>query len=193
MPTNSELTGKTCLQCIEERPCHEFPWKSLLAAGESNTFLSPMQLASGCMWIWFANSKLGSIGFLRALWFLLHLQIGILPYFLTVRQSTLIHCSPQGDVYSNSIPRMGNPVNGRTVSKLSWVELKERITFKILVLVYKCLTSSASGYSSSCLPACSHRFPFSIWHHITRLTEPNTIKFLKSASFAHLEFICHLH
>ena len=53
--------------------------------------------------------------------FLLHLNIGILPYLLIVHQSTPIHSRSQSTVHS--IARMGNPINGRTVSKLNWIEL----------------------------------------------------------------------
>ena len=40
-----------------------------LALSRRYTFLSPMQLASVCMWIWFADSIPALVGFLRALRF----------------------------------------------------------------------------------------------------------------------------
>ncbi|XP_071807967.1 uncharacterized protein [Asterias amurensis] len=66
---------------------------------------------------------------------------------------------------------------------LHWLPIRERITFKILVYVYKCLNNTAPGYLSSCLSL--HRPGRSSLRSAsdtTRLLEPNSIKLLKSAS-----------
>ena len=80
-----------------------------------------MQLASGCMWIWYVDSIPALVGFLQALRFPPTLKIGILPYLLIVRQSTLIHSRSQSAGYL--ILKTGNPTKwAHSIQvELSWV------------------------------------------------------------------------
>ncbi len=67
--------------------------------------------------------------------------------------------------------------------ELHWLPVQERISFKILVYVYKCINELAPGYLTSCLtlyrPARSGLRSAS---DTTRLIQPNTIRCLQSAS-----------
>ena len=110
---------RDCLKLVVNYSERGSPGESKTKKGV-NGWEPPMQLASGCMWIWFANSIPAFIGFLRAL--LLHLKIRILPYLLIVHQSTLIHSSSQSAVHS--IPRIRNLIKWwhSIRVELSWVE-----------------------------------------------------------------------
>jgi hypothetical protein len=69
------------------------------------------------------------------------------------------------------------------LKELHWLPVRERITFKILVYVYKCINGIAPGYLSSCLsPYRPGRSSLRSALDTTRLTEPSTIKYLTSAS-----------
>ncbi|XP_071787351.1 uncharacterized protein [Asterias amurensis] len=68
------------------------------------------------------------------------------------------------------------------LQQLHWLPVKERVTFKVLVTVFKCLQGIAPGYLSSCLalyqpPRSSLRSA----SDNTRLTEHPTIRTLSSA------------
>ena len=66
---------------------------------------------------------------------------------------------------------------------LHLLPIRERITFKILVYVYKCLDNTAPGYLTSCLSLHQPgRSSLCSASDTTRLMEPNSIKLLKSAS-----------
>ena len=69
------------------------------------------------------------------------------------------------------------------LNELHWLPVRERIIFKILVFVYKCLIGTAPGYLTSCLsPYQPGRASLRSASDITRLHEPNSIKLLQSGA-----------
>ena len=75
------------------------------------------------------------------------------------------------------------------LQELHWLPVRERVIFKIMMYVYKCLTGTAPGYLTACLslyrPARTNLRSAS---DITRLTEHNFRRLLQSAvkrSFTH--------
>ena len=67
--------------------------------------------------------------------------------------------------------------------ELHWLPVRERITVKIWVYVYKCLNGTAPSYLSSCLsPHRPVRSSLRSASDTTRLKEPSSVKLLKSAS-----------
>jgi hypothetical protein len=68
------------------------------------------------------------------------------------------------------------------LQQLHWLPLEQRITFKVLVIVYKCLNESIPGYLSDCISIKSPiRAGLRSASDTTLLTEHNTIKLLISA------------
>ena len=67
------------------------------------------------------------------------------------------------------------------LNKLHWLPVEERITFKVLVLVYKCLSNTAPTYLCASLSRyCSLRSNLRSASDTTRLNVPSNIKSLKS-------------
>ena len=70
-----------------------------------------------------------------------------------------------------------------SLQELHWLPVRERVTFKILVTVFKCLSGVAPGYLSSCLSLYkARRVNLRSASDTTRLTQHSTIRTLKSAS-----------
>ena len=69
------------------------------------------------------------------------------------------------------------------LQELHWLPVSERVTFKILVTVFKCLSGTAPGYLSSCLSLHKPwRANLRSASDTTQLTQHSTIRTLQSAS-----------
>ena len=67
--------------------------------------------------------------------------------------------------------------------QLHWLPVRERVTFKLLITVFKCLSGVAPGYLSSCLSLYKpRRANLRSASDTTRLAQHSTIKTLQSAS-----------